>query len=597
MVKSRQYRRLLALRVSRLSRLAQLVILIIATGYWFAQGVNGDYYRELAENNRLREHAIVAPRGLIFDRKGLPLVENVPSYNLFLDRSLSASPPASLQFAAPILEQQSELLAKVLDRYRSVPTFQPVRLAEGLSLAQVSRFGVEHLEHPEFEMEVEHLRLYRHAHQTAHVLGYLGEVTSDELRRLGEPYRGGDLLGKQGLEGVYENLLRGAAGHRVVVVDSRGRQVEEHQRSFGRAGGDLRLTLDLALQQEAARLLEDHVGAIVAMDPRDGNVLAMVSSPSFNPNHFARRLGREEWLALIDNPHHPLQNRAIQNTYPPGSLFKLVMAVAGLKEGVVRPQDTVVCRGAAKFYGQRRRCWWRSGHGTVNLHDALERSCDIYFYQLGQKLEIDAIARYARLFGLGSSTGIDLRGEKKGLVPDTQWSLNFRRERWYPGETLSVAIGQGPILTTPLQIAVMTAAVANGGRRLQPRLVESDQPQIEEDLKIEPRHMELVRRSMYSVVHGKKGTAKVAHVAGFEISGKTGTVQVVHQESWTRSESLPPELRDHAWFTSFAPFDEPRLVVVVFVEHGGTGSRAAAPLARAMYEKFFAADLARRSDS
>ncbi len=599
--------------MARLNGAAQAMLLLIAAGYWSVQIAEGSFYRELADNNRLRKLTIEAPRGLILDRYARPLVENTPSYSLLLDRSLTEDLSASIEFAAGILDRPLPKLTAILEEHRRTPVFQPLRLAEGLTLTQLARFEVEHLEHPEFEIEVEHLRLYRQAHQTAHLLGYLGEVTHADLARPDSPYRPADLIGKKGLEGLYERYLRGDTGERVVVVDSRGQLIEEFDREPAQSGQDLQLTLDLQLQQAAADLLEGRVGAIVALDPRQGEVLALVSAPSFDPNHFARRLRRDEWRTLLEHPNHPLQNRALQNTYPPGSVFKIVMALAGLDRGLIDPvATTAYCRGYSTIYNNRYRCWKASGHGTVNLRGALKGSCNVYFHQLGQKLGIDQIAAYSRMLGLGSRTGIDLHGEKAGLVPDSHWSLEARGAPWYPGETISVATGQGPILVSPLQLAVMMAAVANGGYLVRPHMVRMDSVAgraagatngagpaagATDRLPLSAEHLALVSAALHSVVNESGGTGNAAAISGLDIAGKTGTAQVIAQERRVDNESLAPENRDHAWFASFAPSGDPRLVVVVFVENGGAGSRAAAPLARTLYEQFFEAHRARRTSA
>ena len=585
MMKVGEHREDLVQRVALLRGALAVLLVAVAGAFWFVQLVQGDHYRELAENNRLRKLPVRAPRGLIYDRQGRALVENMPSYNLLLDRSRARSVEESLRYAAAVLERAPDSLAGVMARYRDTSDFAPVLLAEKLTLAQVARFGVESLEHPEFEIAVEHQRLYRHADQTAPVLGYLGEVTAEELAR-GAGLQAGELIGKKGIEQTYDERLRGRQGERVVVVDSRGRLLEESQGHAAQAGESLTLTLDLDLQQRAESALGEEVGAVVALDPRSGEVLALASSPSFNPNLFARRLGREDWQAILTHPYHPLQNRALQNTYSPGSIFKIVVGLAGLGEGIVRPEDGVFCRGVASFYNHSFRCHDRHGHGWVNLRSALRESCDIYFYTLGQKLGIDRIARYARLFGLGTETGIDLAGEKAGLVPDAEWSTRVRRHPWYAGETISVAIGQGPLLATPLQVAVFMAAVANGGEIVTPHLVRGAAPRPGRRLPLNAAQLQAVREALWAVVN-ETGTGVRARLEGFDVAGKTSTVQVVAQKTWTRSEDLPFEQRDHGWFASFAPFHSPELVVVVFIEHGGHGSSAAAPVAREVYETFF----------
>jgi penicillin-binding protein 2 len=596
----REYRDDLVQRVRLLAYVVSGLLVLIAGGFWFVQIVQGDYYRELADNNRLRKLPIQAPRGLMLDRHGRILVENIPAYNLMIDRSRSASLPRSLAFAAEVLGRAPGDMTALLERYRAVPDFKPVLVGENLSLSQVARIGVAALEYPEFEVEVQNFRLYRHGAQTAHVLGYLGEVTPQEVETSTGRLAGGDLVGKKGLEKRYDALLRGRDGERVVVVDSRGQLLQEYGKQQAVPGTNLTLTLDLDLQEEAAHWLDgpEKVGAIVAMDPRNGEILALVSSPSFNSNLFSRRLQADDWKALLEEPYNPLQDRALQNTYSPGSTFKMVMATAGLAEGVVGEHDRVFCPGSTVIYNHPFRCWRKEGHGSVDIHGAIEHSCDVYFYHLGQKLGIERIARYARLFGLGSPTGVDVEGERRGVVPDQAWSLATRKMPWYPGETISVAIGQGPILLTPLQMAVMTAVVANGGKRVTPHLVRGapvppPQPVGPDDPEFRQRFthaLDVVRQGLWAVVNDPGGTAySSVHIDGADIAGKTGSVQVVAQKVRTEAKNLPFPYRDHGWFTSFAPANDPKIVLVVFAEHGG-GSHGATPIAQALYEKLLAID-------
>ncbi|MEM9554826.1 MAG: penicillin-binding protein 2 [Acidobacteriota bacterium] len=590
----RRYRAELAHRVDVLARCVQIALILVATGYWSVQVANGAYYRGLAEHNRLRKVSIEPSRGLILDRTGRPLVENVPSYSLQLDRSRAADLDASLAFASTVLERPVGELHAVLEEHAGTPRFKPVPLAQQLSLEQIARISAQHLEYPDLEIVTEQLRLYRYGPQTAHVLGYLGEASPQDLTLPGSPYRPGDAVGKKGIERLYETTLRGRRGEQVVVVDSRGQTIDELDQVAATAGADLALTLDLELQQEAARLLDEKVGAIVAIDPRDGAVRALVSSPSFDPNQFARGLRADDWKALMQNPDHPLQNRAIQNTYPPASVFKIVMALAGLEEGAIDPQERVFCRGWSKIYGHRYRCGKASGHGWVDLEEAVRGSCNVYFHQLGQRLGVDTIAEYSKRLGLGETTGIDLVGEKRGLVPSTRWSLERRKMPWYPGETISVATGQGPILVTPLQAARLLGAVATG-RLVSPRLQRDVPPRPSRPVDLHEAHLERIRRALSSVVNHERGTGGAARVDGLEIAGKTGTAQVVRQETWIKNDELAADQRDHAWFASYATVDAPELVVVVFVEHGGGGSSGAAPLAKALYETSLRIDLTHRS--
>ncbi len=582
----REHRDDLIGRVRLLAGTVTGLLVLIGSGFWFVQIAQGDYYRELAENNRLRKLPIIAPRGLIFDRRGRLLVENLPSYNLMVDRSRATALDRSLAFASTVLGRPLADLEDLMERYRGVPVFKPVLLAENLSLAEVARFGVEALEYPEFEVEVQQTRLYRHREQTAHVIGYIGEASPEEIDHSGGAVAPGDVTGKKGIEKRYDAVLRGKDGSRVVVVDSRGELLREYGREPAQAGKDLTLSLDLELQQEAAGWLDgpEKVGAIIVMDPRNGEVLALVSSPSFNSNLFTHRLQQDDWQALLDAPNNPLQNRAMQNAYSPGSTFKIVMATAGLSEHLIDESFHLSCSGSTVIYGHSFRCWRKEGHGSVNVRQALTRSCDVFFYHLGQRLGIERIARYARLFGLGAPTGIDIPGEKEGLVPDAAWSLKTRHQPWYAGETISVAIGQGPMLLTPLQMAAMTAVVANGGSRVTPHVVKTLPYPPPQSANLDPRALAIVRQGLWGVVNDPSGTAySTVHLPGFDIAGKTGSVQVIAQK--TRKENLPFKYRDHGWFTSFAPESDPRLVVSVFVEHGGSGHNAS-PIAKALYQKY-----------
>ncbi|HVS15266.1 MAG TPA: penicillin-binding protein 2 [Thermoanaerobaculia bacterium] len=580
-----EYREELATRLQRLGVVGAALLAVVLLGYGYIQLVRGGHYRELAEHNRLREAPITAPRGLIGDVAGRILVENIPSYNLLFDRQQAAAAD-SLWVAAAVLGMAVEELEA---RARASSGPAPALLAEGLDLTQVARIEAESLEHPEFRIEVQQRRLYRHGEQTAHVVGYLSEAAQRDVEGSGGSIRPGDLVGREGVEQQFDGRLRGADGRQVLIVDSRGRTIEQARREPAAPGHDLHLTVDLALQQRAQLEMGDRVGAVVALDPRSGAVRALYSSPSFDPNLFARRLARDEWQALIDAEHQPLQNRALESAYPPGSVFKIVLALAGLEQPGFDPAHRVFCGGSLRIYDRARRCWDRNGHGWMDLHAAIRQSCDIYFYTKGQELGIETIARYARLLGLGEATGIDLPGEKRGLVPDSAWSRRVRNAPWYPGETISVAIGQGPLLTTPLQIAVLVSAVANGGYRVTPHLADED-ARTPTALPLQERSLERVQRALEAVVNEPRGSGRNAALPGITVAGKTGTAQVVEQKTWTRSESLQYAHRDHAWFASYAPAERPELAVVVFVEHGGLGSQAAAPIARALYESYFDLD-------
>lgn len=581
----------LANRVRIIFVLVAVALVVVGGGLWHLQLVRGSHYAELAENNRVRRLAIRAPRGVILDHEGRPLVENTPSYNLMIDRSRADDVEASLAFAARLLDRPAEELATNLAKARQQPEYQPIPLARNLTLAQVARFSALALERPEFEIDVGHLRLYRHGPQMAHVVGYLGEVTEADMERAksGEAprYLLGELIGKKGVEQTYDVALRGAGGQRAVVVDSRGKLIREYGRREADPGEPLRLTLDLDLQQAAERAMRGQVGAVVALDPRNGAVRAMVSTPSYDPNLFARGIQPAQWRELTEDDRDPLQNRAIQNAHSPGSVFKIWMASAGLQEGLITPSTRVHCGGSTVMYGRRFKCWRPGGHGSVDLQKALAQSCNVYFYHLGRELGIERISKYAKAFGLGSTTGIELGGEVTGLVPSEEWSQQKRGHQWYPGETISVAIGQGLINTTPIQVARGTAAIANGGWLVTPHLVEGQAKNDERQrVPVDPENLQLVREGMHGVM-SPGGTAYWrAHIEGVEYGGKTGTVQVVGGLT-TENVDRPWKLRDHGWFASFAPIGEPELVVVVFAEHGGGGSLAASPIAKEVYEEFF----------
>ncbi|HYV41199.1 MAG TPA: penicillin-binding protein 2, partial [Thermoanaerobaculia bacterium] len=405
-------------------------------------------------------------------------------------------------------------------------------------------------------------------------------------------------MGQKGVEGSYEKLLAGVDGQRRVVVDSHGREITEEERVEARPGQNVFLTLDLELQRIAESYFQDKVGSAVAMNPHTGEILALVSSPSYDPNWFTRRVSSSEWTGLLKDPHTPLQNRAIQNAFSPGSVFKIFLAYGALAKELVDPEQQVFCPGHATFYGRTFRCHKKEGHGWVNLRNAIKVSCDVYFYNLGRRLGIDRIAEISRDFGFGASTGIDLPFEKSGLIPSEEWALQKRHARWYPSETISVAIGQGPVLVTPLQIARALSCLVTGGRLPTPHLFLASQDprngaplryQVETraGLPLEPAKAAIVKEGMWAVVNEPGGTAFSSRVPGLDIGGKTGTAQVIGREAVVRAGAEKKKLEDHAWFTGFATVEDPRLVVVVFVENGGHGGTVAAPLARQIFAKFF----------
>ena len=588
----------------------------LAGSFWFVQGVQAEKYRGLSEANALREIEIPPKRGLIMDRRGKILADNQASYELMVDRVVmkpllkaDKERRAKLEaFLAQILQMpQAEVHAR-WDKYsKETPFTQPFTLSEDLNMSQVAAIQAQSIVFPEVNVVPVQRRNYPYGTMAAHVLGFIGEVNDKELKANRELEQG-DLIGKRGVELMYDQYLRGRGGAEYWEYDADGRRLSEYApaRKQPVPGDNIYLTIDFELQRRAEQYFTDNemVGSAIALDPRNGEVLAMVSSPAYNPNVYSKRFAPETWKTITSNPFKIELNRAIQGLYSPGSVFKIVMAMAGLSEGQIGPNTQFSCGGSGHFFGRRFRCWKKEGHGGVDVERALKVSCDIFFYTTGGRLGVDTIGEYARKLTFGEISHIDLDGERAGLVPSTQWRKEHPVKgdpKWYPAETISVAIGQGPLIVTPLQVANMTAAVANGGKVLQPHVVRYvDRVQtngsykrfrvpsrVLHEIKLSAPALNAVRRGLWQVVNAEGGTGSNARVEGLNIAGKTGSVQVIAYSGWIKATSLPFKYRDHAWFASFAPADNPQLVVVVFVEHGGAGGADAAPLAKLMFESAF----------
>lgn len=591
----------------RLRVLAGCIVLalgLLLARTWYLQVVRGDYFQHLSDNNRLRSFRTQSLRGKIVDRFGHVLADNRPAYTLMaLPELLSLPPPKPLLDLLQTLQVEGDFAALYVSRTASGG--EPIALSRDLSRDQVAYFAEHRMDFPGLFIEVEPLRVYPHGALAAHLLGYLGEISEQQLRHnRGQGYYPGDLIGQYGLEKTYEAVLRGRHGLRRVEVDARGRETRLIKTRAPTAGTDLVLSLDLRLQRLAEQLLEGQRGSIVALDPRNGQLLALASSPAFDPNVFAARPSAEEWEALRTDMYSPLHNRALQGQYPPGSVFKIVTALAALAEGVITPQKTVCCSGR-HVYGERTyRDWKLSGHGCVQLRQALAQSCDVYFYHIGQQLPIDTIAQYAQAFGLGQTTGFAPGMERSGLVPSVRWKSQARGQPWYTGETLSVAIGQSYTLTTPLQIANMIATLANGGTLYRPYVVlqqigpdgkvrSTTAPTVRRRLGIQPQQIALVQEGLWGVVHDAKGTGKRAFDEQIDIAGKTGTAQVVdipnHNGPRRRQDQLPERQRHHAWFVAYAPFEAPRIAVVVMIEHAGKGGGEFAGYAKTLIHAYLQA--------
>lgn len=578
---------------------------IIATRLWFLQMQQGDYYSELADTNRVRYQEIAAPRGNIYDRNGKEIVTNRPSFNVVWLRENNKVDGDWLKSLTKIMGEDSSSLLEKIRKMAGVPGHIPVRLAEDIPWEKVARIENSRMYLPEIKIEVVPLRVYHFGNLASHLIGYLGEISKDELDKADKTlYRGGDLVGKMGLERLREGDLRGEKGRDYMEVNALGFEQRNLKGEEPLPGKDLYLTLDVELQKiaEEEMAAENRAGAVVAMEANTGRLLALASAPTLHLDEFVGGISQKAWQGMLDNPLHPLVNKVIQGQYPPGSTYKPITAFAGLAEGVITPDTTFFCPGSYRFGNRVYRCWKKGGHGSVSLKRALGESCDVYFYQVGQRLGVDRLGRYAKMFGLGEKTGVEMEHEKPGIVPTNAWKKARFGKPWQEGETLSVAIGQGYDLTTPLQIATMTAVIANGGTLYKPSVIEKAidpdgqasktfTPEVLLRIPSQGRNLKLVREGMVEAVNSKRGTGREAQIDahGIIVGGKTGTAQVVRlaQYKHLKEKDIPYEYRDHAWFTCFAPASNPEIVVTVLVEHGLHGGTASAPIAAKILNRYF----------
>lgn len=571
---------------------------------WYLQILKWQYLTGLSDSNRVRMVTLPANRGMIKDRNGETLVSIRPSFNLYLTPEDARDLDSSLDKLATKIPFDRKKLKKEIAQTKS---FKEVLIKRDISREGVAFVEENNMSLPGIHIKAEPLRNYVFDNLASHTLGYLGEISKASLERHKDPtYKQGDFVGKNGLENIYESVLRGEKGYKEVEVDVSGRELKALRKLPPSSGNNLVLTLDVKVQLELEKLMEGTAernmnGSVVVMKVQTGEIIAMISNPSFDPNKFAAGISAQNWNALMTDEWHPLQNRSIHGQYPPGSTYKIVTALAGLEEGVIKPDTSIYCPGHFKLGRGRYRCWKKSGHGSVNLHDALVQSCDVYFYTIGHRLGIDTIAKYAKRLGLGSSTHMGLSQEKRGLVPTTQWKLLNRNEPWQLGETISASIGQGFNLVTPIQQVSMMAAVANGGILVKPYLVKRIEgpegeiqkeffPKIVGQIGVNPDHLEQVRSALRDVVNGSRGTGKRSRLKNITVSGKTGTAQVVRMKSneeLEKGEIIPIQYRDHAWFVAFAPYEKPEIAVAVIVEHGGHGGATAAPIAGKIFKKYF----------
>jgi penicillin-binding protein 2 len=566
---------------------------------WHLQVTEGESYRSLSENNRIRLKRVRATRGTILDRHGRVVVDNRPSFDLVLVPEDAQDVPRTIEALTRLLGPEVGDLSVPLAAARDRPPFEGVTLLRDLDWESTVKIETHHFQLPGVSVQVGPRRTYPFGETAAHLFGYVGEVDRRDLASR-EGYHLGDLIGKAGIERYWEDYLRGVDGGQQVEVDALGRQLRVLSEVPETPGHTLVLTLDRDLQLVAEEAMRERDGSVVALDPRSGEILALVSRPAFDPNLFARGIRHGEWRALVEDPKRPLNSRAVQGTYPPGSTFKVVMAAAALDEGIVNPFTRIHCGGGLYFGNRTFRCWRKGGHGSMNVHDALVQSCDVFFYQVGSRLGVDTIAEYAHRFGLGSPTGSGFEHESGGLIPTSAWKRQRFGEPWYPGETLSVAIGQGYVTTTPLQMASLVAAVASGGTVYRPhavRRVETTDgevvlergPEPVRDLGLKPSTMLQLREALLGVVNGPRGTGSRARLPSVKVGGKTGTSQIARMGAKrVDQKTLPRRLRDHAWFIAFAPVDDPVIAIAVLAEHAGEGGGAvAAPIARTLLAHHF----------
>ncbi|MGD0683291.1 MAG: penicillin-binding protein 2 [Terracidiphilus sp.] len=566
-----------------------LIMLALVSGLWRLQVLGAENFRQLAEQNRIRKVPVMAGRGKLFDRENRLIVDNYPSVSCFLVREQNRTVDADLPLIARGLNLDLEQLRATLRRYRAAPSYQPIPIKKDITSDEQAFIEAHRNELPELETIDEERRLYPRDGFAAHLIGYVGEVSEEELSQSRfAAYEPGDVVGKAGVEQTYDEVLRGQDGSRDVIVDSHGREVGYLKTQHAKPGQDLKLTIDIDIQRAAELALGDRSGAVVAMDPRNGEILAMVSHPSYDPNAFAVRINRTDWNQLINDPAHPLLNKAIQAQLAPGSTFKILMSVAGLQEGVAQKMH-VFCAGGAVFYGQFHAC--DRHHGMVDIEHAIPWSCDTFYYTLADKLGIDTIARYAKSAGLGQRTGVDLPNEAVGIVPSSEWKLKNYHEKWYVGETISVGIGQGPVTVTPIQLARMISGIASNGHFVRPHVVDPIANNLPNDFRqalkdtfpgsgeatipLAPETWMIITEGMAGATDATMGgTAAASHLEGVDFAGKTGTAQVASHEA-IKLLGGGKEFLPNGWFVGVIPRRNPEFVVAVLWEHGDWGSNAA----------------------
>ncbi len=559
-----------------------VLFFIVLIRLWQLQLLQGNELRRISESNRLRVIGIAAPRGIIFDRNGIPLVKNTPYFCVSLIPGEFDN--NNIDALSKLLDMPADEISGKIHQEGQSPSI-PVRLKDGLEFDEVSRIEARRSDFPGLMIEVESTREYLYGSTASHVIGYLGKLTPGQARNpefSDVPHDA--FIGQWGVEKLFDKSLRGVAGQRIIEVDALGREIRLLTETPPKKGRDITLSIDIALQKAAEEAFNGREGAVVALKPDTGEILGLVSEPSFDPNKFANGISYADWRSLSEDKKLPMLDRAVQSAYPPGSTFKIIMAIAGLEEGVIDDSTAVECRGGISFGKWHFGCWRRTGHGMISLRRALAESCDVYFYEVGKRLGIDRIYDYATRFGLGRQTGLPLGSEKIGLIPNTKWKTEKKKQPWYLGETFVNSIGQGYVTATPVQMAVMMSSVADGGRIYRPSILKGGSPVLVGNAGIRQETLDKVKSYLSGVVNAPDGTGAAGRSTVVEIGGKTGTAQVVALRRGAGHSG--EDYRDHAWFVAFAPVQKPEIAMSVLVEHGGHGGSAAAPIAKKAIEAY-----------
>ena len=574
-------------------------ILIVRLGY--LQVVKGTEFSQKSENNSVRFRRIKPLRGLIMDRNGIVLVDNRPSFDVIYIPSKVKGSELSVEKLKDIYKSKSLEFSYDQSISKTAKPYSPIKLEKNVSMEKVALVETNALNLPGIYIDVSPVRLYLDGEMLAPIIGYTGEISQEDMEKSNDEYAYGDILGKHGLEKFFDAYIRGRRGAELVEVNVYGKEIKNLGRNDPVSGYNLVLTIDADLQKAVGEAFEGRAGAAVVLDTRDGSVLAMFSSPSFDPNLFNSGISYDQWDKLQNNPLSPLSNKAISGQYPPGSTYKLIVAAAALEEGIITPDTKVLCKGSFTLGNRTYRCWNKHGHGWVNLHQAIVESCDVYFYTVGKMLGVDKIAEYAKRFGLGEASGIDLPGEKSGLIPTKEWKLKRRKSAWQMGETISISIGQGFNLTTPLQLANAFSTFANGGTLWRPRLVKYIEskdgkiykeflPEKRGELKLSPKTVEILNSALWGVVNEPGGTGHAARMLNIDVCGKTGTSQVLglpENEKARRMKKIGAFYKDHALFVCYAPLKNPEIAVAVILENAGGGGAVAAPVAHKILTAYF----------